>query len=52
MTTIKKIFSDLFTVAISEKDEFYREWDELRSKALSPSEVAEIDAIFSRASQY
>lgn len=49
MTTIKKIFSRLFTVATSEKSEFYREWDELRSKALSPSEVAEIDAIFSRA---
>ena len=48
MTTIKKIFSSLFTTATSDNDRVYREWDAQRSRALSPAEVSEIDAIFAR----
>jgi hypothetical protein len=48
MTTIRKIFSDLFTVATSDTEKVYREWDVQRSRALSPAEVSEIDAIFAR----
>ena len=48
MTTIKKIFSNLFTFATSENEKMYREWDARRSRALSPAEVSEIDAIFAR----
>jgi hypothetical protein len=48
MTTIKKIFSDLFSLTTSENDKIYREWDAQRSRALSPAEVSEIDAIFAR----
>ena len=48
MTTIKKIFSNLFTTATSENDKIYREWDAQRSRALSSAEVSEIDTIFVR----
>jgi hypothetical protein len=48
MTTIKKIFSKLFKTVTNENDKFYREWDAQRSRALSPAEVSEIDAIFAR----
>ena len=34
---------------ISKSDAVYRDWDRLRANALSSSELAEIDAIFSRA---
>ena len=32
----------------SKTKDIYREWDYQRSKALGPSDLAEIDAIFSR----
>lgn len=32
----------------SQTRDVYREWDYQRSKALGPSDLAEIDAIFSR----
>lgn len=31
-----------------QQETVYQEWDRLRSRAMSPSERAEIDAIFSR----
>ena len=36
------------TVAISEKEKFYRSWDFHRDRAMTPSERNEIDAIFAR----
>lgn len=33
----------------SKTDAMYRDWDRLRANAVSSSELAEIDAIFSRA---
>ncbi len=48
MITIKKVFSNFFSIATSETEKIYREWDRQRSRSLSPSETAEIDAIFSR----
>jgi hypothetical protein len=48
MITIKKVFSNLFSIATSETEKIYREWDRQRARSLSPSETAEIDAIFSR----
>jgi hypothetical protein len=34
---------------LSEKEKIHREWDRQRARAMSPSERADIDAIFSRA---
>lgn len=34
---------------LSEKEKIHREWDKQRSRAMSPSERSDIDAIFSRA---
>ncbi len=34
---------------LSKTDAMYRDWDRLRANAVSSSELAEIDAIFSRA---
>lgn len=48
MTTIGKIFSNLFQTVTSDTDKVYREWAKQRSRAMSPSEVSEIDAIFAR----
>lgn len=57
MNTIKKFFtsntSTTPTVQVTPEDarilEIHREWDKQRARATSPSEVAEIDAIFARA---
>jgi hypothetical protein len=32
----------------SERQRFYKEWERQRSMAISPSDLAEIDAIFAR----
>jgi len=48
-----KVFSNLFTSttldteAVRRRD-IHREWDHQRSLATSPTELAEIDAIFAR----
>ena len=49
-----KAFARLFAriipdIATSETEKIHREWDRQRARALSPSELSEIDAIFSRA---
>ncbi len=45
-----KLLSALFSKTHASKTEtIYRDWDRLRANAVSPSELAEIDAIFSRA---
>ena len=49
MRTFKRALGNLFTKsATSETEKVYRDWDYMRSKALGPSDLAEIDAIFSR----
>lgn len=48
MKTLKRAFENLFTNTTSETEKIYRDWDYMRSKALGPSDLAEIDAIFSR----
>ena len=42
---IKNIFE---SVIISEREKMYIEWDRQRARALTPSDRAEIDAIFAR----
>lgn len=32
----------------SERVQIYREWDRQRARAISPADISEIDAIFSR----
>lgn len=44
LQTIKNIFAN----ATSKEAKIYREWDKQRAKAKTPSELSEIDAIFSR----
>ena len=34
---------------LSEREKIAREWDKQRARAMSPSELSDIDAIFSRA---
>jgi hypothetical protein len=48
MNIFSRIFSDLFSSATNTNEKIYREWDRQRAKASSPSELSEIDAIFSR----
>lgn len=48
MKVFSRLYSILFDSATSDANKIYREWDIQRSKAKSPSELAEIDAIFSR----
>lgn len=49
MKAFTRLFANLFTnIATSDTEKVYREWDIQRSKALGPSDLAEIDAIFSR----
>jgi hypothetical protein len=48
MKSLRNLFSGIFSPAKSEGQKIYREWDRQRSRAMSPSEVSEIDAIFSR----
>jgi len=42
------MFSPIKNIFAPEYYSFYREWDKQRSLARTPSELAEIDAIFSR----
>jgi hypothetical protein len=49
MKTLKRAFDNIFTrKAKSQPWNVYKEWSYQRSKALGPSDLAEIDAIFSR----
>jgi hypothetical protein len=49
MKAFSRLFANLFTSpATSEMTKIYREWDRQRTKAIGPSDLAEIDAIFSR----
>lgn len=48
-----KAFARLFAriipdIVTSETEKVRREWDRQRARAMSPSEVSEIDAIFAR----
>ena len=52
MKQVSKMFNRIFSIGEDRKPttaSIYQEWDRMRSKAMTPSEVAEIDAIFSRA---
>jgi hypothetical protein len=42
---IKQMFSK---VKLNERDVLYREWDKARARAITQSELSEIDAIFAR----
>lgn len=48
MKAFRRLFAGIFDGSKRINTDTYREWDRLRSKAMSPSEVSEIDAIFSR----
>lgn len=48
MKSLQRLFSGIFSPATSDGHKIYREWDRQRSRAMSPSELSEIDAIFSR----
>jgi len=49
MKTLKRAFENFFTSrTISETEKIYREWDRQRLRAVGPTDLAEIDAIFSR----
>lgn len=45
---IDKIKSIFKSVTISDHEKIYIEWDRQRARALTPSDRAEIDAIFAR----
>jgi hypothetical protein len=47
MKKIKNVLSNIFTKSNNNED-IHREWSKQRSKAMGPSDLAEIDAIFSR----
>lgn len=48
MKTIKNVFKNIFIDHKKVSSNIYLEWDRQRAKALGPSDLAEIDAIFSR----
>ena len=48
MKAFSRLFANLFTNPKRINEGIYREWDKQRAKAMSPSELSEIDAIFSR----
>ena len=48
MRALLRRFTDSFTIPTRENEDLYKEWDRLREQAISPSERAEIDAIFAR----
>jgi hypothetical protein len=49
MKTLKSALENIFTKKVkSHQWNIYKEWSYQRSKALGPSDLAEIDAIFSR----
>ena len=50
MKAFTRLFANLFTKpATSENDKIYKEWNYQRANAHGPTDLAEIDAIFSRA---
>ena len=48
MKAFTRLFANIFTTATSDSEKIHREWDRQRARAMSPSELSEIDAIFSR----
>jgi len=48
MKIVTNLFANLFSSPTKATDKVYREWDRQRAMAKSPSELSEIDAIFSR----
>ena len=49
MKAFTRLFDGLFIKsATSDIEKIYREWDRQRSTAYGPSDLSEIDAIFSR----
>lgn len=48
MKTLKRVFENIFTKSTRSNENISREWDRMRAKAIGPSDLAEIDAIFSR----
>ena len=49
MKAFTRLFENLFTKsATSDVAKIYREWDRQRASAYGPTDLAEIDAIFSR----
>lgn len=50
MKAISRLFANLFTrnATSSNLSKIRQEWDRQRSRAMSPSELSEIDAIFAR----
>lgn len=52
MTSLAKLFASVLDrneAGSSRARAIHREWDRQRSRAISPADLAEIDAIFSRA---
>lgn len=50
MKAFARLFAGLFErdATSSETQKIYREWDRQRARAISPNDLAEIDAIFAR----
>jgi len=48
MKALGRLLAGLFDTATSDGLKIYREWDRLRTEALTPAHRSEIDAIFSR----
>ncbi len=52
MKSFGKLFANLFDHSTDQeagrRRQIYREWDRQRNQAMGPSDLAEIDAIFSR----
>ena len=48
MKALSRLIAGIFNSSRRADIDAYREWDRLRSRAMSPSEISEIDAIFSR----
>lgn len=48
MKVFSRLFANIFTSSKRINENVYREWDKQRARAMSPSELSEIDAIFAR----
>ena len=48
MKVFSRLLTNVFTNPKRTNESIYREWDKQRARAMSPNELAEIDAIFSR----
>jgi hypothetical protein len=48
MKVFSRLISNVFTDRTTKNENIHRQWDQMRAKALGPSDLAEIDAIFSR----